>query len=173
MLKIQHPGSVAREREKRVTNWEVVRTVRYSNGVEYQLLIGSLPHGQVQSAISANRNFKLDIVGEDANLTFGDGAVAIMDFTNGDRPTADADNVLVLDACHFLPSLKVGIRNGADATELAPDGQNLKATFGDGTEVKVEPHGSHGHVQATRDGKPLKTFFNGKDNVLYVLGPAD
>ena len=63
MLKINHPGAIVRDRDKQVSSWEGVRLYKYANGVECQLLIGHLPHGHAQAAISANRPIKLTIDG--------------------------------------------------------------------------------------------------------------
>jgi hypothetical protein len=173
MLKIQHPGTIVRDREKQVTSWEGVRTYKYSNGVECQVLIGQLPHGHVQSAITANRTLTITKDGTNANIVFGDVPATIVDFLNGDRLTAESASALVLDPCAFVPSVKIDVQYGQETGTLAADGDHLVASFGDGTKVSVEPHGNHGHVAATRDGKPLKTFFNGKDNKLYVFDAAE
>jgi hypothetical protein len=63
----------------------------------------------------------------------------------------------------------MAVQYGDQAGELKEDGKLLVAEFADGTKVRVEPHGGHGHVDALRDGKELKTFFNGADNKLYVF----
>lgn len=173
MLKIQHPGSIARDRDKKVSDWESVRHYKYANGVECQILIGHLPHGHIQSAITANRAFTIRIEGKDAVLAFSDAPGHMVDFLSGHRPTGESANTQILDACHFLPSVKVAVRLGADASDLASEGKHLVATFGDGTKVSIEPHGSHGHVEASRDGQALKTFYNGQDNTLYVLDPIE
>lgn len=173
-LKIQHPGSIVRDREKQVNNWEGVRLYKYSNGVECQILVGHLPHGHVQSAISANRTFTIQKDGtNNATLVFGDTPATLVDFLNGDRLTAESDNALVLDPCRFLPSVKVTVQYGDQTGELSQDGQLLSTTFADGTLVRVEPHGGHGHAEAKRGDKELKTFFNGKDNKLYVFGELE
>ena len=170
MLKINHPGAIVRDRQKQVTPWESVRLYKYANGVELQILVGNLPHGELQSAISSNRSLKLHMEGTEAAIGFGDEAATLVDFLNGDRLTSEAANALVLDSCRFLPSTKVAVKSGSETAELAPDGKHLVASFADGTRVEVEPHGGHGHVVATRDGKALKCFYNGTDNTLYVLG---
>jgi hypothetical protein len=170
MLKIDHPAALVRDREKKVTDWESVRLYKYANGVELQILVGHLPHGELQSAISANRALKLEKNGTEAAIGFGDEPAMLVDFLNGERPTAESTSAKVLDSCRFLPSVKVAVKAGDESAQLAPDGQILVASFADGTRVEVEPHGGHGHVAATRDGKALKLFFNGKDNTLYVLG---
>lgn len=171
MLKINHPGAIVRDRQKAVTPWESVRLYKYANGVELQILVGSLPHGEVQSAISANRVLKVGKAEGEASIDFGDEAAPLVDFLNGDRPTANGPSVVVLDSCRFLPSVKVAVKAGDQSAELAPDGQKLVATFADGTRVEVEPHGGHGHVAATKDGQAMQLFYNGADNTLYVLGP--
>ena len=168
MLKIQHPASITRDREKKVNTWEMVRTYRYSNGVECQILIGSLPHGHVQSAISANRTFKLELQEKDATLTFSDQEAPLVNFLDGDRPTSEGDNVLVLDPCLFLPTLGVPVVHDG---EEKPSGDEV--TFGDGTTVKIHGHGHHAHLEATKDGKPVKAFFIGQENKLYVFGALE
>lgn len=173
MLKINHPGAIVRDRQKAVTPWESVRLYKYSNGVELQILVGSLPHGEVQSAISSNRALTVSTAGHEASIDFGSEAVELVDFLNGARPTGSTTGAIVLDSCRFLPSVKVAVKHGDQSAELTPDGTNLVASFGDGTKVEVEPHGGHGHVHASRDGKALKLFFNGADNTLYVLGEDD
>ncbi|MEB3224144.1 MAG: hypothetical protein VKS61_18880 [Candidatus Sericytochromatia bacterium] len=170
MLKIQHPAALVREREKRVSPWESVRLYRYANGVELQVLVGSLPHGELQSALSANRPLTVEKQGPEATILFGEEPTPITDFLAGARPTTESANTCVLDSCRFLPSVKVKVRAGAEDAALSPDGQNLVATFPDGTRVEVEPHGGHGHVHAQRDGKTLKCFFHGPEDTLYVLG---
>lgn len=173
MLKINHPGAIVRDRQKAVTPWESVRLYKYSNGIELQILVGSLPHGEVQSAISSNRALTVSTAGTEAAIDFGSEVVELVDFLNGQRPTGATAGAIVLDSCRFLPSIKVAVKSGDQSAELAADGTNLLATFADGTRVEVEPHGGHGHVRATRDGKALKLFFNGSDNTLYVLGEDD
>lgn len=169
MLKINHPGAIVRDRQKPL-NWESVRLYKYANGVELQILVGHLPHGELQSAISSNRALKVTKDGTDVTIDFSEEAAPLLDFLNGERPTAEAANVMVLDPCRFLPSVKIAVKAGGESAELAPDGQLLVASFKDGTRVEVEPHGGHGHVVASREGKALKCFFNGQDNALYVLG---
>jgi hypothetical protein len=173
MLKINHPGAIVRDRQKAVTPWENVRLYKYSNGVELQILVGSLPHGEVQSALSSNRALTVSTVGTEAVIDFGSEAVELVDFLNGQRPTGATTGAIILDSCRFLPSVKVAVKSGDQSAELATDGAILVATFADGSRVEVEPHGGHGHVHATRGGKPLKLFFNGSDNTLYVLGEDD
>ncbi len=169
MLKINHPGAIVRDRQKPL-DWESVRLYKYANGVELQILVGHLPHGELQSAISSNRALKVVKEGTDVTIDFSEEVVPLVDFLNGERPTAESSSVMVLDSCRFLPSVKVAVKAGGESNDLAPEGQLLVASFKDGTRVEVEPHGGHGHVAATREGKPLKCFFNGKDNALYVLG---
>lgn len=173
MLKIQHPGAIVRDREKQVTSWEGVRLYKYANGVECQVLIGQLPHGHLQSAISANRPLTVTRSGTDATIVFGEGAATLVDFLSGERVTAETNSTLVLDPCAFVPSAKVSVQYGDKASELAQDGQHLVASFDDGTTVKVEPHGNHGHVEASRDGQAMKLFFNSKDGKLYVFDAVD
>jgi hypothetical protein len=170
MLKIQHPAALVRDREKRVSPWESVRLYRYANGVELQILVGSLPHGELQSAISANRPLTIEKQGQEAIIAFGEEAAPITDFLGGDRLTGENASTWVLDSCRFLPSVDVKVRAGVHTAALAREGDNLVATFEDGTRVEVEPHGGHGHVHAQRDGKALKCFFNGAEDTLYVLG---
>ena len=170
MLKIQHPGAIVRDRQKQVTSWETVRLYKYANGVELQILVGHLPHGEVQSAISSNRALTVEKGTGEASIAFGSEPAQLVDFLSGDRLTAESASAVVLDACHFLPSTKVTIKAGSETGELAPEGALLVAAFADGTRVVVEPHGGHGHVKAERDGKTLKCFYNGKDNMVYVLG---
>lgn len=169
MLKINHPGAIVRDRQKQF-DWESIRLYKYANGVELQVLVGSLPHGELQSALSANRALKIEKNGTDVTIGFGDQAIPLVDFLNGDRPTGESEGVAVLDTCRFLASTKVAVKSGSESAELAPDGENLVATFPDGTRVEVQPHGGHGHVSAKRGEAELKLFFNGKDNTLYVLG---
>lgn len=173
MIKIQHPGAIVRDREKQVNNWEGVRLYKYSNGVECQILIGQLPHGHLQSAISANRAFTLEKTGSDVTVVFKNDAAELVDFLSGARLTAETENTVILDACHFIPSTKVSIQHGGESAELAPEGANLVASFKDGTKVTVEPHGGHGHVEANLNGQPVKTFLNGQDNKLYVFGAVE
>lgn len=173
MLKIQHPAAIVRDRQKQVTSWESVRLYRYSNGVELQLLIGSLPHGELQSAVSANRALTIEKNGTDAVITFGEAPLEIVDFLAGARFSAESENCLVLDTCRFLPTTKALIRKSNETVALAQEGDLLVAAFADGTRVDVEPHGGHGHVKATRDGQALKCFFHGSDNALDILGPID
>lgn len=173
MLKIKHPGQITREREKKVSNWESVRTTKYANGVECQILIGALPHGHVQSAITANRTFTMTKEGNDMNLVFSDEPAAMVDFANGDRVTTEGPNVQVLDPCLFVPSPKVDIVRDGQGGETSNDGHHLVTTFADGTTVSLHAHGSHAHVEAQKDGKPVKTFFNGKENKLYVFDVMD
>lgn len=170
MLKINHPGAIVRDRQKTVTPWESVRLYKYANGVELQILVGSLPHGEVQSAISSNRALTVSTAGTEASINFGDEAATLINFLEGERPTAESAGAIILDSCRFLPSVKVSVKHGDVAAELEPVGDKLAAAFPDGTRVIVEPHGGHGHVMGTRDGKALKLFFNGSDNTLYVLG---
>ncbi|MEB3283950.1 MAG: hypothetical protein VKN33_01515 [Candidatus Sericytochromatia bacterium] len=173
MLKIQHPAAIVRDRQKQVTSWESVRYYRYANGVELQLLVGSLPHGELQSAISANRSLLIEKHEGEATIKFGETPLEMVDFMGGARFTAESDNTKVLDPCRFLPTTKANIRNSAETCALVPDGDRLVATFPDGTRVDVEPHGGHGHVSATRDGKRVKCFFHGPDNTLDILGSED
>lgn len=173
MLKIKHPGTIVREREKRVSDWESVRTTKYSNGVECQILIGFLPHGHAQSAISANRNFTMTREGDDMHLVFSDEAATLVDFLNGDRLTAEAGNAQVLDPCMFVPTPRVDIVHDGDAGESTDEGGHLVTKFADGTTVSLHGHGGHAHVEAKREDKVVKTFFNGKENKLYVFGVAD
>lgn len=169
MLKIKHPGQVTREREKKVSNWESVRSTKYANGVECQILIGALPHGHIQSAITANRTFEMTKEGNDMILAFSETPATIVDFANGDRLTAEGANVQVLDPCLFVPTPKVEIVQNGKAGETADEGHHLVTKFDDGTTVSLHAHGSHAHVEAKKDGKQVKTFFNGKDNKLYVF----
>lgn len=169
MLKINHPGAIVRDRQKPL-NWESVRLYKYANGVELQILVGHLPHGELQSALSSNRALKIEKSGTDVTIDFTEEAAPLLDFLNGDRPTGESANVIVLDPCRFLPSTKVAVKAGGETAELAPDGELLVASFKDGTRVEVEPHGGHGHVHAKRGETGLKCFFNGQDNTLYVLG---
>lgn len=170
MLKIDHPASIVRDRQKQVSPWESVRLYRYANGVELQILVGSLPHGELQSAVSANRPLTIEKQGHEARIVFGTDPVAIVDFLSGARLTAESANTMVLDSCRFLPSVKVKVSTGGQDAPLAPEGDRLVAAFADGTRVEVEPHGGHGHVAAARDGKGLKCFYNGQNDTLYVLG---
>jgi hypothetical protein len=170
VLKIKHPGSITRDREKKVNTWETVRTYKYSNGVECQILIGFLPHGHAQSAISANRTFKLEKDGDDLALVFSEEAAPIVDFLNGDRLTAESSNAVVLDPCGFVPTVQVGVVSNGQAGELKEEGGNLVAAFGDGTTITLHPHGGHAHVEAKQGDKSVKTFFNGKENKLYAFG---
>lgn len=169
MLKIKHPGTITRDREKKVSNWETVRTYKYSNGVELQILVGFLPHGHAQSVLSANRTFQLTREGEDLTLTFQDQEAPLLNFANGDRPTAETENVQVLDPCFFVPTAQVAIAKGGEAGETKEEDGNAVTTFGDGTTVTLHPHGGHAHVQAKRGEDLVKTFFNGQDNTLYVF----
>jgi hypothetical protein len=169
MLKIQHPGTIVRDREKQVSSWEGVRLYKYSNGVECQILVGHLPHGHTQSAISANRAFTIKVEGTNALVEFGAEPATLVNFLDGDRLTSETPSAQVLDSCRFVPSTKMTVQYGDQTGELKEDGRLLVAEFADGTKVRVEPHGGHGHVDALRDGKELKTFFNGKDNKLYVF----
>jgi hypothetical protein len=175
MLKIKHPGSIVREREKKVSNWETVRTTKYSNGVECQVLIGFLPHGNVQSAISANRAFTIEKEegSKDATLVFGDEEATIVNFLDGDRLTGENLNVRVLDPCLFLPTADAALVHDGQAGETSADGHNTVITWADGTTVTVHPHGHHAHIEPTRDGKLVRTFFNGDENKLYVFGVDD
>ena len=173
MLKIMHPGAIVREREKRLSDWEAVRTVKYANGVEYHVLIGSLPHGMAQSVISANREMALCEEGETLRLEFTDRPAALMDFAAGDRPMAETVSVRVLDACHFLPDEDARVVRGDDAGETTVDGDTRRTTFSDGTTVVVTTHGHHAHVEATRNDTEIKTFYDGKDNTLYVFPPFE
>lgn len=173
MLKIQHPGSIVRDREKQVTSWEGVRLYKYNNGVECQILIGHLPHGHLQSAITANRTITVKKDGANAMIEFGDSPAPMVDFLSGDRLTAETPSAIVLDGCAFVPSAKVTVQYGDQTGEPAEDGKHLVAKFADGTTVSIEPHGNHGHVEATRDGKALKTFFSSKDGKLHVFDPVE
>ena len=173
MLKIKHPGQITREREKKVSNWETVRHTKYSNGVECQVLIGFLPHGHVQSAISANRAFVIETEGSDATLVFKDEEAKLVNFLDGDRLTEENLNTRVLDPCLFLPTAKAEMVHGGQAGEATEDGPNTVVKWGDGTQVTVHPHGGHAHIEPTKDGKLVKTFFNGQDNKLYVFNQAD
>lgn len=173
MLKIQHPAAIVRDRQKKVTSWESVRLYRYANGVELQLLVGSLPHGELQSAVSANRALTIEKSGAEAVIKFGDTPVEMVDFLAGARFLAESENCRVLDACRFLPTTQAVIRKGDETVALQREGELLVASFADGTRVDVEPHGGHGHVKATRDDKALKCYFHGGDNALDILGEAD
>ncbi|MEB3198857.1 MAG: hypothetical protein VKP62_16825 [Candidatus Sericytochromatia bacterium] len=173
MLKIQHPAAIVRDRQKGVNNWESVRLYRYANGVELQILVGHLPHGELQSAVSANRALTFEKSDKEAVLRFGDAPLPMVDFLSGARIEQETANTFVLDECRFLPSVQAPVRQGSVTQPLQADGNLLTAVFSDGTRVEVEPHGNHGHVRALRDGKPLRCFFNGKDNVLDVFGLAD
>ena len=165
MLRIKHPGAITRDREKKVSDWETVRTYKYANGVELQILVGFLPHGHAQSALSANRTFDLAREGDDLALTFRDEQATMVNFANGDRPTALSDNTQVLDSCHFVPTAKVALSKGGDAGQT----EGEVTTFGDGTTVSLSPHGGHAHVEAKLGDEQVKTFYNGKDNTLYVF----
>lgn len=169
MLKIQHPASITRDREKKVNQWETVRTYKYANGVECQILIGFLPHGHVQSVVSANRTLSVSLQEKDALLSFSDEAAPLVDFLNGDRPTSEGANTLVLDPCLFLPTLGVAVVHDGEEKP----GDNEVVEFSDGTVVKIHGHGHHAHLETTKDGKPVKAFFNGKENKLYVFGPLE
>jgi hypothetical protein len=173
MLKIHHPGAIVRDREKQVTEWEGVRLYKYANGIECQVLVGQLPHGHVQSAVSANRTLTITKDGPNADISFGDTPATLVDFLSGDRLTAESPSAIVLDSCGFVSSVKIDVQYGKETATLSTEGKDLVAKFADGTQVNVEPHGNHGHVAAMRDGKPLKTFFNGKDNKLYVFDPVE
>jgi hypothetical protein len=170
MLKIKHPGSIVREREKKVSDWETVRYTKYSNGVECQVLIGFLPHGHVQSAISANRAFVIESEGQDATLVFKDEEAKLLNFLDGDRLTEENLNTRVLDPCLFLPSAKAEMVHQGQPGETAEDGT---VKWPDGTQVAVHTHGSHAHIEPTKDGKLVKTFFNGQDNKLYVFNQVE
>lgn len=169
MLKIKHPGQITREREKKVSDWESVRTTKYANGVECQILIGALPHGHIQSAITANRTFTMTKEGSDMILAFSDEAATMVDFAGGDRLTAEGPNVQVLDPCLFVPSPKVEIVRNGQAGQPVDEGHHMLTKFDDGTTVSLHTHGGHAHVEAKKDGKQVKTFFNGKENTLYVF----
>ncbi|MEB3329450.1 MAG: hypothetical protein VKQ33_09490, partial [Candidatus Sericytochromatia bacterium] len=108
--------------------------------------------------------------GHEAAISFGDEATPITDFLGGARITGETAGTWVLDPCRFLPSVDVKVRAGGQLAALTREGEHLVATFEDGTRVEVEPHGSHGHVHAQRDGQALKCFFNGAEGTLYVLG---
>ncbi|HEY9722061.1 MAG TPA: hypothetical protein V6D47_08605 [Oscillatoriaceae cyanobacterium] len=170
MLKINHPGAIVREREKKLNNWENVKTTRYANGVELQILVGYLPHGNLQSAISANRPLTLSKEGQDLVVAFGDAAAPLLDFTTGDRLTSETPSAVVLDACGFVPTAKVAVKKDGQEAKLNEENGNLVAKFDDGTEVSLHPHGGHAHVEAKQGEKNVKTFYNGKDNTLYVFG---
>lgn len=172
MLKINHPGAIVREREKKLNDWEHVKTTRYANGVELQILVGYLPHGNLQSAVSANRPFTLNKEGDDLVLAFGDQSAPLLDFTAGDRLTQETPSAIVLDACGFVPTAKVAVKKDGQEAPLTPEEGNLVAKFADGTHVSLHPHGGHAHVEAKQGEKAVKTFYNGKDNTLYVFGEA-
>lgn len=175
MLKIKHPGTIVREREKKVNNWETVRTYKYSNGVECQILIGFLPHGHVQSAISANRTFVIEAEadGKDSNLIFQDTESTLVNFLDGERLTAENLNTRVLDSCLFLPTAKAEMVHDGQPGEASEDGHNTIVKWADGTSVTVHPHGNHAHIEPKQGDKAARAFFNGQDNKLYVFGPAD
>lgn len=175
MLKIQHPGSIVREREKKVSNWETVRYTKYSNGVECQVLIGFLPHGHVQSAISANRSFVIDTEegSKDATLVFKDQDAKLVNFLEGERLVDETLNTRVLDPCLFLPTAKADMLHNGEPGESSEDGDNTIVKWPDGTQVTIHPHGGHAHIEPLKDGKLVKTFFNGHNGKLYVFNPAD
>ena len=175
MLKIKHPAAIVREREKRVSDWESVRTTKYANGVECQILIGFLPHGHVQSAISANRDFVIERggEGEDSTLVFLEQPATLTNFQDGERPTGDSNNTRVLDPCLVLPTASAEMVHHGEAGEKTEEGGNTVIKWSDGTTVTVHPHGGHAHIEPKKDDKLVKTFFNGKENKLYVLDIVD
>ena len=175
MLKIKHPGAIVREREKRVSDWESVRTTKYANGVEVQILIGFLPHGHAQSAISANRDFVIEREegSEDVALVFQEQPAAIMNFLDGERPTTETANTRVLDSCLFLPNMQAELVHEGQPGDKKDENGATVVSWADGTTVAIHGHGGHAHLESTKDGKQVKTFFNGKENKLYVLGVAD
>jgi hypothetical protein len=173
MLKIKHPANIVREREKKVNNWETVRYYKYANGVECQVLIGFLPHGHVQSAISANRTFVIETEGKDANLVFQDTEATLVNFLDGDRLTVENLNTRVLDPCLFLPTANAELVHEGQTGESTQDGHNTVVKWDDGTTVTIHPHGGHAHIEPKKDDKLVKSFFNGTDNKLYVFGPAE
>ncbi|GEM_PF-4694525 len=172
MIKIQHPAAIVRDREKQVTEWEGVRYYKYANGIEYQILLGELPHGATQSIVSANRALRLEMVDSILHVIFETEPATIVNFLAGERPREESPSTRVVDSCHFLPSLRVKIKRGDEEQALVEQDQLLVASFSDGTVVEVEPHGGHGHVSAYRDGIALNTFYHGPDDTLYVFDSA-
>jgi hypothetical protein len=169
VLKVKHPGTIAREREKRISDWESVRTIKYSSGVEYHVLIGALPHGNFQTAITANRKFELSRDGHDLNLEFSEESAPLVDFAAGERLTDERDNLKIIDSCYFVPTANVEIVMGGKPGEKSEDGGKQVTTFADGTTVVLHPHGGHAHVEPRKNGNLVKTFYNGKENRLYVF----
>lgn len=172
MLKIKHPGSIVREREKKVSDWETVRHYKYSNGVECQVLIGFLPHGHVQSAISANRTFVIqkEDGATDAHLVFEETPAALINFLDGDRLTEESQSSRVLDPCLFLPTAKAEMLHAGAPGTATEDGANTVVSWEDGTTITVHPHGGHAHIEPKKGDKLVKSFYNGKDGKLYVFG---
>lgn len=172
MLKVKHPGTIAREREKTISNWERIRTTKYSSGVEYHVLIGALPHGNYQTAITANRKFELIRDGHDLHLEFSEQEVPLVDFAAGARLTEETDNLKIVDSCYFVPTADVAIVKDGKPGEVSQDGNKQVTTFPDGTTVTLHPHGGHAHVEPRINGKLVKTFYHGGENKLYVFGES-
>lgn len=173
-LKFQHPGAIVRERTKALNNWESLKTVKYANGVEYQVLIGQLPHQAVQSVLAANRELTLAFEGDDLVVKFGPEAVAMPDFAAGERPTGDAANVKVLDGTAMAPTADAKVAHGGETLEgtLAEDGHTREFAFADGTVVRFHLHGHHAHLEAVKDEQAQRCFYHGPTNTIHVVGPV-
>lgn len=173
-LKFQHPGQIVRERTKALNQWESVKTVKYANGVEYQILVGQLPHHAVQSALAANRELKLETEGEDLIVSFGEAPAPIPDFAAGDRPTGDAPNLKVLDGTAMAPTADAKVASGDEVLEGTPgaDGHTREFNFKDGTVVRFHLHGHHAHLEALRGDVAQRCFYHGPTNTIHVVGPV-
>lgn len=167
MLKIEHPASIVRDREKRVGETESVRSYAYKNGVQLQILVGALPHGYMQACLSSNRALTCEFHERDVVIRFGEEPKEMLDFLQGGRPTGEAENLVIIDSCAFVPNDRLEVSHQGTKQALV-DGV---ATFADGTKVVVHSHHGHGHVEIFRGEEPLKAFFNSQDGVLYVGGP--
>lgn len=167
MLKIEHPASIVRDREKRVGENESIRHYAYKNGAQLQILITALPHGHMQACMSSNRALSTHFSDRDVRIVFGEEPIEMVDFHSGARPTGESQGLVVIDSCAFVPNDRcevshLGVKKALEAGV---------AKFDDGTEVVVQSHHGHGHVEVFRGEEPLKAFYNTQDGVLYVCGP--
>lgn len=166
MLKIEHPSSIVRDREKRVGENESIRHYAYKGGAQLQILVTALPHGHMQAAMSANRPLSCHFSERDVRIVFGEAEVPMVDFHTGARPTGESESLVVIDSCAFVPNDQCPVSHQGVTKAL----EGGEAKFDDGTVVSVHSHHGHGHVEVFRGDEPLKAFFNSQDGVLYVCG---